>query len=330
VLLLVLAAYAWGGARFARESAAGRIGTGMLLGMLGLAFVWIAQVPFRLVEVWWNRRYDQTDVGYVESLFVNWFALGAEFLFICLALLVVMALAGRFPRRWWLGAAPAFTALAVLFAFVTPYLFPTEPADRPLREDARRYAREQGTEPMRVAVQDVSTETNAPNAYAAGFGPTRHVVLWSTLLDGRFSDGEVRVVLAHEVAHHSRGHILEQLAWFALLAVPGTWLIAVVTRRRGGMASPAAVPLGLLAVVALQLAALPLETAVSRHMEREADWVALETTRDPAAARTLFRSFSTEALQDPDPPAWARLLFASHPAIVDRVALAQAWRERNR
>ena len=47
----------------------------MLLGMLGLGLVWLSQVPFRLVEVWWQRRYDQSDADYLESLFVDWFAL---------------------------------------------------------------------------------------------------------------------------------------------------------------------------------------------------------------------------------------------------------------
>ena len=328
VLLLVLALYAWRGARFMRESAAGRIGTGMLLGMIGLALVWLTQVPFRLAEVWWDRRYEQTESGYLEALFANWFALGAEFLFICLALAIVMALAGRFPRRWWIGAAPAFIALATLFAFITPYLFETEPADERLRADVRRFAREQGTEPMQVAVEDVSEVTDAPNAYAAGFGPTRRVVLWSTLLDERFSDDEVRVVLAHEVAHHSRNHIPEGLAWYGLFAFPGAFAIARLTRRRGGMAKPAAVPLSLLVLVALQLASLPLQNAISRHMEEEADWVALETTRDGQDARALFRHFSTEGLVDPDPPAWSYAFIDSHPSIVERLALVDAWERR--
>ena len=328
VLLLVLSLYAWRGARFARESAAGRIGTGMLLGMIGLALVWLAQVPFRLAEVWWDRRYDQTDIGYVEALFLNWFALGAEFLFVCLALVIVMALAGRFPRRWWIGAAPAFIALATLFAFITPYLFETEPADERLRADVRRFAREQGTEPMRVAVEDVSEVTDAPNAYAAGFGPTRRVVLWSSLLDGRFSDDEVRVVLAHEVAHHSGNHIVEGIAWYGLFAFPGAYAIARLTRRRGGMGQPAAVPLSLLVLVSLQLASLPLQNAVSRHMEEEADWVALETTRDPEDARALFRHFSTEGLVDPEPPAWSYAFLDSHPSVVERLALIDAWERR--
>ena len=330
VLLVVLALYAWRGARFARESAAGRIGTGMLLGMIGLALVWLSQVPFRLVEVWWDRRYDQAEAGYLEALFVNWFALGAEFLFICLALVIVMALAGWFPRRWWLGAAPAFIVLATLFAFITPYLSSTEPADEALRADARRYAARQGTDPIRVDVEDVSEFTNAPNAYAAGFGPTRRIVLWSTLLDGRFSDGEVRVVLAHEIGHHSRSHIPKGLAWYALFAFPGAYLIARFTRRRGGMANPAAVPLSLFVLVVLSLASLPLQNAISRHLEEEADWMALETTRDVVSARALFRHFATEGLSDPDPPAWSYALLDSHPSIVERLGLVEAWAQRDK
>ena len=331
VLITVLLAYAKWGARFARESAAGRIGTGMLLGMIGLALVWISQVPFQLAEVWWARRYDQTDSGYIETLFANWIELGAEFLFICFALVIVMAIAGRFPRRWWLGAAPAFIGLGVLFAFVFPYLSSTEPLPRQdLQADAKAFAKEQGIEPVPVRMEDVTDFTNAPNAYAVGFGPTKRIVFWNTLLDGRFATGEIRVVLAHELGHHSRNHIPEGLAWYALFAFPGAWLIALATRRRGGMANPAAVPLSLLVLVVLNLLSTPIYNLISRHMEAEADWIALETTHDPDSAKALFRHFTIESLNDPDPPSWSYLLFDSHPSAEQRIAMAEAWRARSR
>lgn len=331
VLIGVLVLYARYGMRFARESAAGRIGTGMLLGMIGFALVWLSQVPFRLVEVWWDRRYDQTDSGYLETLFANWFELGAEFLFVSFALMVVMALAGRLPRRWWIPAAPVFIGLATLFTFVYPYLTPTERVrDSRLQADARAYAERQGIEPIRLAVEDVTDFTSAPNAYAVGFGPSKRIVFWNTLLDGDFTDGEVRVVLAHELAHHSRRHLAEGIAWYALFAFPGTWLIAVATRRRGGMASPASVPLSLLVLVVLNLLSQPVYNLVSRHMEEEADWIALQTMRDPDAAVGLFAGFTTESLNDPAPPTWSYVLFDSHPSVAERIALAEAWRLRQR
>jgi STE24 endopeptidase len=331
-LLVVLALYAWRGHRLARESAAGRIGTGMLLGMLGLALVWLSQLPFSLAQHWWQRRYGLTHLNYLEFLLEDWLALAGAFLFICLALLIVMALAGAFPRRWWLAAAPAFVALGTLFAFVFPYLtVEARSLDDPqLETRAERLAGELGIEPIPVRVEDVSDYTSVPNAWAGGLGPSRRVFLWDTLLDGRFADPEIVVVLAHELSHHAREHIWKGVGWYALFALPGAFLIAVATRRRGGMREPAAVPVALLVLVGLQTLALPVDNAFSRRLEAEADWSALEVTRTPSAAEDLFAGFTEEALADPTPPGWSYLFLESHPSIEDRIAMARAWAERQR
>lgn len=328
-LLCVFAVYARRGARFARESAAGRIGTGLLLGMLGLGIVWLVELPFGLASVWWERRYGISNVSYWEWALGGWLGLAGTFLFVCLALVIVMGLARMLGNRWWLVGGPVFVALAALFTFVQPYLLNgTHPLrDKALAADARRFARAEGLPPIRIVVQDVRAETSAPNAEAVGLGWTRRVILWDTLLDGRFSPREVRVVVAHELGHLARDHLSKGLAWFALSAIPGAWVIALATRRRGGMAEPAAVPLALFVLVVLQLLALPLQTAISRHIEGEADWMALRTTRDPVAAEGLFRKFTTVALEQPDPPGWAYLVFADHPTIEQRIGMAEAWRK---
>ena len=66
VLLAVLGVYAVRGARFMRESAAGPIGTGMLLAMLGFGLVWLVNIPFLVAGNWWDRRHDVSKVDYVE------------------------------------------------------------------------------------------------------------------------------------------------------------------------------------------------------------------------------------------------------------------------
>jgi len=328
--LAVLVVYAWRGARFTRESAAGRIGTGMLLGMLGLALVWLSQLPFQLLELWWMRRHGLWQAGYLDWFFESWAVLGAEFLFICLWLLITMALAALVRNTWWLAAVPVFVGLALLLAFVYPYLVADQrPAPPELTRDAAVFAKRQGTEPVKVVVEEWSDFTDLPNAYATGLGPSRRIFLWDTLLDGRFDDDEVRVVLAHELAHHSREHIWKGTAWFALLLLPLLGAVAWLTRRRGGLYQPRAVPLALLALVAGGLLLTPFDNAVSRELEAEADWIALETTRDPAAARTLFQGFTREALEDPTPPGWAYQALATHPSIAERIAMATAWERRN-
>jgi STE24 endopeptidase len=326
----VLALYAWRGWRFARESAAGRIGTGMLLGMIGLALVWIAQLPFAAASIWWQKRYDIVTAGYLEWALENWFVLGAQFLFICLWLLITMALAAPLRDRWWLGAAPVFAALALLLAFVTPYLVPDlEKPDPSLAADAQRIARAEHLEDVQFRVQKIGDLTEAPNAFAAGLGPSRKVVLWDTILQPPFERDEVRVVIAHEYGHHESQHIWKGLAWYTLLSLPILFVVARIAARWGGLYRPRAVPVALFALVLAYVLVQPFDNLVSRRMESEADWVALETTRDPEAARELFEEFADTALQEPDPPEWAHLWFDTHPSIVERIGEAEAWKRLN-
>ena len=328
VLVGAFAVYARYGVRFAKESAAGRIGTGMLLGMLGLAIVWLVLIPFGILDLWWQRRHDVSELGYVDWILLNWFALGSEFLFVCLALLIVMGLAGLIGNWWWIPGALVFVGLATLFTFISPYLIPAQrDAPRGIVREADRLAEEQGLPPIPVRIQKVDA-WESPNAAATGLGPTRRVILWNTLVR-RFDREEVRAVLAHELAHHSRNHLWKSIAWYALFALPGAFLIAWATKRRGGMRDPAAVPLALLVLVVLQLMALPAQNAITRNLEAEADWVALETTEDPEAVAQLWRGFADEALADPSPPTWSYLLLDTHPSMAKRVAMAEAWRERN-
>ncbi len=247
-----------------------------------------------------------------------------------LALLVAMGIAGWLARWWWALAAPVFAALALLSAYLSVYLI----ADtHPLRDpqtlaDVRQLARAEGIPGTKAEVQDVERETTAPNAESVGFGATRRVILWDTLLDGRFDNREVRVVTAHELGHLAHHHPLKRVGWLALFLLPAAALVALATRRRGGLARPEAVPVALLVFVVLQLLSVPLTNIVSRREEAEADWSALQATRDPVAARSLFRRLATSSLGDPDPPTWAYVLDADHPTIVQRIAMVDAWQAR--
>jgi len=331
-LFTALWVYSLRGARYARESAAGPIGTGMLLGMLGIGIVWLVQLPFGLLGLWWARRHDLSETGYLDWAFGHWFELGGAFVSLCVALLIVMFLARRLGEAWWIPGAAVFVVIGAAFTFAQPYLVGETTAleDPALQRSAEAFERQQGVSGVPVSVEDVSGTTNQANAYAVGFGASRKVVLWSTMVDGSFTDAEVRVVLAHEIGHHSSHHIPKGLAWFALFALPGAWVLMRATRRRGGMGEAAAVPLALLVVAAIQLSLAPAQSWISRRMEAEADWKALQTTRDPAAARGLFVGFGKTSLGDPDPPLWAHILLDSHPTLSQRVAMADAWAQRRR
>jgi STE24 endopeptidase len=293
---------------------------GLLLGLTAFGAAWLARLPFGLAAHWWERRYGLATRGYAAWL---WHRLPGpgELVVLLGGLAAAMLLARLLGRRWWLAAAPLAVAVAALLVVVQPLLGPKlHPVPRPVAADVRELAGE-----VRVGVEKASRRTRRANAEALGLGPTRRIVLWDTLLDGRFTRAEIRVVAAHEAAHLERRHALRGLAWFALFALPCALVAARIAGRRGGPAEPAAIPLLLLAVALLQLAALPVAGAITRRYEAEADWLALQRTRDPAAAEALFRRFSRVNVDEPDPPRWAFVLLADHPTLLQRIAMAEAF-----
>jgi STE24 endopeptidase len=331
--LAALAVIAWRAPGIVRGIGIGRIGKGVIVGMVTLVAVWFATVPFVLAQWLWDRHYHL-----VKGSIIAWWApqlptLASGALFSALAILLVMALGGWFPRRWWIPAAPVFASLVLLFTFVGGYLamLGSHSVHQPrLRAVVKPLARKAGAPGVPVRVDDVSGYTSLANAESAGLGPSRVVVADNTMLRKPFTFSEDEVVLAHEFTHQSSDHLWKGVAWFALLALPGTFLIAFVTRRGGGVANPGMIPLGLLVIAILQLASLPLVNAVSRRYEAEADWGALRTTHDAPAARGLFRKFSTTSLQQPDPPFWDYVLLENHPTIAQRIQMVNAWEARNR
>ena len=172
---------------------------------------------------------------------------------------------------------------------------------------------------MRVEVARVRDETRAANAEAVGIGPTQRIVFWDTIL--RFPPRELAVIAAHERAHLDRRHIAKGLAWTLLFLVPGFWLVARTTRPGRVELLPRAA----LAAALVALVALPFANAISRRYEREADWIALERTRDPDAAANLFRDLAISNALQPDPPRWAYVLFADHPTAKQRIELARSF-----
>ncbi|MGH3040399.1 MAG: M48 family metalloprotease, partial [Gaiellaceae bacterium] len=102
---------------------------------------------------------------------------------------------------------------------------------------------------------------------------------------------------------------------------------AWVTNRFGGL-GPRLVPLGLAFVFAYLLVTQPLANVVSRRYEAEADWLALQATRDPESGIGLEQRFVTTGLADPDPPAWVTYWLGTHPTPMRRIAMAESAQGR--
>jgi STE24 endopeptidase len=310
----------------------GRLRAGIAVALVALLAVSVATLPVAAASHWWRRRYGLSEQGYPAWLWDQALGFAVTALVLAIAVAVGMVLATRFGGVWWAPGAAAFAVLAALFALAQPVVIQPlfnrfEPLpDRRLAADVEGLGERMGVHVETVQVADASRRTTTANAYVAGIGPTRRVVFYDTILDGRFTHAELVSVAAHELAHVGRRHPWKWVGWFVLLAVPGLFVVARAAEWRGGLAEPAAVPIALLAALVFFLATLPFQTAVSRRYESEADWLALEATRDPASAIELERRLVTTSLGDPDPPAWVKLWFGTHPTPMERIAMAEARR----
>jgi STE24 endopeptidase len=255
-----------------------------------------------------------------------------------LGLLALVALARRAPRSWWAWAGAGAAALVVIGSFLYPLViepafnrFEPMPAGE-LRTELFALAERSGTPVEDVLVADASRRTTALNAYVSGFGSTRRIVVYDTLLD-QLSNEEIESIAAHELGHVANDDVLTGTLIGALGAGAGVallgWLLgATPLLRRAGAAGPGdgqvvGLLLFLLAVGAL--VSTPVQNLVSRHIEARADLHALDLTQDPASFVAVQRELGVANLSDPDPPALWQWFFGSHPTVPQRIAFAADW-----
>ncbi|MCM8749419.1 M48 family metallopeptidase [Thermomicrobiaceae bacterium CFH 74404] len=252
----------------------------------------------------------------------------------------VLAALRRWPRRWWLALSLAAAPLAALFSFLFPVVIaPRFNRYRPLEDEAlaarlRDQAAAAGIQVSEILVTDLSRRTRKANAFFAGLGRTRRIVLGDTLLD-EFAPDEIAVILAHELGHQAHRDLWRLILASTAQVTLTTWLAQRLAERAtrrygrqlglGRLDQPAALPLiaWLAALAGLILA--PAVSAFSRRIERQADRFALELTGDASAFIRAMQRLAVQNLSDPDPPRLERWLFGSHPSIAERVAAARQF-----
>ncbi|QIK76892.1 M48 family metallopeptidase [Nocardioides piscis] len=249
-----------------------------------------------------------------------------------IGLLLLIGAARRWPRVWPAIAAAVLAGLVVLGSFIYPLVVEplfnsfTPMPDGELRSAVIDLAEREGVRVDDVLVADASRRTTTLNAYVSGFGDTRRVVVYDTLVESLPHDQALSVI-AHEVAHTANDDVVVGTALGALGAAAGVGLLGLLLSGRAGrrhpVSDPGAVPLVLALVVLATLATSPLQNAISRRVETRADVVALEATRDADAFVEMQRALALRSLADPTPPAWMHWWWGSHPVTLERIALAR-------
>jgi STE24 endopeptidase len=330
------------GARLVGAAAAplgGGWGWRVLLG--GVALTAVGRLAALPLDAWTEsvrQRYGlstRTWLGWLTDVGKS-YAVGLVLTLIVLfGIVLLLRWAGQW---WWTWGAAGGALLVVVVSFAYPVVvepvfnrFTPLPTGE-LRTSLLEMAESDGVPARDVLVADASRRTSAVNAYVSGFGATRRIVVYDTLLE-RASPEEVRLVVAHELGHARNRDVL----WGTLMGALGVavavcalaWALrwGALLRRAGvdGPGDPRVVAL-LLAVVAVLVAVSgPVQALVSRRIEARADVHALDLTRDPAAFAQMQRRLAVSNLSDVDPSPVVFGLFSTHPTAPQRISLARDW-----
>jgi STE24 endopeptidase len=304
----------------------------MVLGITELASLPLAFYSGFVLE----RRYELSN----ESP-AAWLLDQAKSLMVGLALSsaaasILYALIRRSPQGWWLPAGAVFALLIVGLAQITPVvLLPLFYTVKPIDRDALRarlmaLAERSGARVLGAYEWGLGEKTKKANAALAGIGGTRRILVSDTML-AQYSDEEIEVVLAHEIAHHVHGDIWKGIAFESVLILAGFYLaskaLALLAPAFGlrGVADVAGLPLLVLAAGAVSLATVPVAHALSRAFERRADRFALDLTRNPQAFISAMRRLGAQNLAEEHPSRIVQWLFYSHPPLLERIAAARAF-----
>jgi len=335
---LLLLWLVFGGRAAALSAWAQRSAGGNYWGSILLFFfaVWImlrlVNLPFRLYGgYFWQHRWGFSTQT-MGSWWMDYFkGAGIDLALTTAGALLLFWIISRWPGTWWLAGAAFFSAWLVIQTLLWPVVISPlfnrfVPAKDPAVLGMVQKLSERAHLPVdRVLIMDASRRTTKANAYFAGLGRTKRIVLYDTLLE-KYPLEQVEAVVAHEMAHWSRGHIVRGLAFGVMGSLLLWGLLFVLLRFTMPFTlryPPHTWAVVLLFLLLVSFVSSPLQNRLSRGMEEEADQAAVALTGDVPAAVRLQVDLAAKNLSDVSPPAFIRWFSYSHPPALTRIDIIQ-------
>ncbi|MFN3396324.1 MAG: M48 family metallopeptidase [Thermodesulfovibrionales bacterium] len=291
------------------------------------------EVPFNLYYTFRiENRY-----GFNTTTFGLWVSDFLKSLIISLILSSIVIVAGLYllrlsPNYWWLMVWGFLLFFGLFIMYISPYVIEplfnkfTPIEDESLKEKISDLSERAGIHVGRILRVDASKRSRHTNAYFTGIGKTKRIVLYDTLLNS-MSHEEIIAVLAHEIGHWKRKHLLKTLFAFEALSLIAIYVSFrliegdFILRLFHINADTVFVKFTVLAFVG-GILSLPMQAIFnhfSRKYEREADRVSYELTKDPQNMISAFVKLSEENLSNLYPHPLYVLLYYSHPPVTERI-----------
>lgn len=250
----------------------------------------------------------------------------------CVVVGIALAIVIVSPRWWWLWVWAFFLVFGIFIMYLSPFVieplfFKFEPVKAEgLEEKVRALMEKAGLKVSRVFQVDASRRSRHSNAYFTGIGKVKRIVLFDTLIE-QMSQDEILAVLAHEVGHWKKRHVLkgiiltETLAFFGLFLafhlVSWSGLPQLVHLSSASFYARIVVTGFIGSLVMFPLT--PLFSFISRRNENESDKFASDLTGHPEALASALIKLSSENLSNLHPHPFYAKFYYSHPPVVERI-----------
>jgi STE24 endopeptidase len=236
------------------------------------------------------------------------------------------------PHSWWLWVSALIGGFSLLLTFVSPYLieplfYRMEPLGEPqLVSRVQALTRRAGVQVGHVLTVDASRRSSHSNAYFTGLGRVKRVVLFDTLL-AQMTQSEVLAILAHELGHWKKHHVLQRMIVMQLLLTFAAYVAfelagSALVPKLVGLAD-ASFPARIVVLSALASVCLfpmaPLLSYWSRHDERQADQYAVELHGQPLDLADALAKLGRENLSNLHPHPLFAAFYYSHPPLTTRI-----------
>ena len=286
-----------------------------------------------------EHQYDLSNQTFFQWLNSHMLMEVINILAIALLLTLVYTAIQRARRVWWLWGGTIASLLLAFFMIVSPVLIepmfndfsPLE--EGPLKQDLIVMAKAQGLDTDRILVYDGSRQSSRMSGHISGLFGTTRIALSDTILQNAHNR-EIRALIAHEIAHYTRHHLYLAFAGLAVMIFGGffflDWSLSWIITRYGALwridhiGDLAGLPLMILLISSYTLLITPLDAALNRYIEDEADLVGLEISQDPDAMASLYIKLAKYRKIRPN--ALEEFLFYREMPTEERILEAMRWK----
>lgn len=236
------------------------------------------------------------------------------------------------PDYWWLWVWGFFLVFSLFIMYISPYVIEplfnkfTPIEDKALEDKIKNLVQKVGIKVSRILKMDASKRSTHTNAYFTGIGKVKRIILYDTLLE-KMDINETIAVLAHEIGHWKKKHVLKRIMVSEVIAFIAIYISFKILQTdfllkmfsvRADSFFAKIVILGFIGSIAV-FPLSPLAAYLSRRHERQADCFACELTDNPDSLATSLIKLSKDNLSNLHPHPLYAAFHYSHPPVVQRV-----------